>query len=227
MPTTTTTTITTTTNTNATNATNATTATSWTRRVLDLGTGSGCLVLAILHSLSRRGVDVQGVGIDMSEAALDVARANAESLGVAPLCEFHLGTFAALPALRPFDVIVANPPYHLREKCHGTLDANVVRYEPGIALFAPAGSDGCTYYAEIVDNVVAGGLLKSGGMLVLEVHKGIAGQVSSLMAAAGFEGIETGRDNTGCMRLVRGCSPQLSTDEVESMGADLDALRVS
>jgi methylase of polypeptide subunit release factors len=79
---------------------------------------------------------------------------------------------------------------------------------------------------EIVSSVVSGGLLKAGGSIVLEVHKGIAEQVANVLALAGFVRVETRRDKMGCVRVVRGSWPG-DICVVESIGYDLEALGIT
>ncbi len=100
-------------------------------RVLDVGTGSGNILLAILRRLSDRGVPSFGVGVDVCEKALCVAQLNANSLGLAPICTFIQGAFDCLPIgeCDTFDVVVSNPPYHLDDLRNG-LDASVITNHP-------------------------------------------------------------------------------------------------
>ncbi len=103
-------------------------------RILDLGTGSGCLLIALLTEWPA----ATGVGIDISRDALAVAKRNAERLGVAGRASFAVADFAALPKDR-FNLVVANPPY-IADNAFETLDPDVRDYEPRLAL--ASGQDG-------------------------------------------------------------------------------------
>ncbi|MFN4020706.1 MAG: peptide chain release factor N(5)-glutamine methyltransferase [Erythrobacter sp.] len=147
-------------------------------RVLDLGTGSGALLLAVLACLGR----AQGIGIDRSEAALAVARANAEALGLRPQARFvaadwHAGGWA--DGLGTFDLILANPPY---VEADAALDPQVRDFEPHAALFA--GPDGLDDYRVLIPQLRA--LMNGGALAVLEIGASQADAVSALAAAAGF-----------------------------------------
>ncbi|WP_116091278.1 peptide chain release factor N(5)-glutamine methyltransferase [Sphingomonas crusticola] len=142
------------------------------RRVLDLGTGSGALLLAALAQWP----EATGVGVDMSEAALAVARANAERLELAARADFiHAGWEAASSG--GFDLVLCNPPYI------GTgeqLPPEVALHEPASALFA--GKDGLDDYRRIAPALK----LPGGGAACIEVGTTQAAQVQALCEAAGF-----------------------------------------
>jgi len=105
---------------------------------LDLGTGSGCLLLAVLSELPN----AQGLGVDLSRAALDVAAANAESLGLASRAQFRLGDWGSGLAAR-FDLIICNPPYIPAGRLPG-LAPEVAKFDPKLAL--AGGPDGLDAY---------------------------------------------------------------------------------
>lgn len=143
-------------------------------RVLDLGTGSGCLLLAVLHERPRG----WGVGVDRSAAAAEVAADNARRLGLADRAAFVVGDWTA-PLAGAFDVILANPPYV------GTgerLDREVAAYEPATALFA--GADGLDDYRRIVPRLR--GILAPGGSAHLEIGHAQADLVMAIAVAEGF-----------------------------------------
>lgn len=147
-------------------------------RVLDLGTGSGALLLAVLAYLGK----AQGVGLDRSEAALDVARANAETLGLRPQARFvagdwHAGGWAG--DLGTFDLILCNPPY---VEADAVLDRQVREFEPASALFA--GAEGLDDYRILIPQLRA--LMNAGGIAILEIGANQADAVSAIAAAAGF-----------------------------------------
>jgi release factor glutamine methyltransferase len=165
--------------------------------VLDLGTGTGAIALAI--ATERPTADV--VAIDLSEAALAVARDNAAAAGLGHV-EFHAGDwYAALPAHRRFELIVSNPPYVTPAELAAGDPA--LRFEPAAALLA--GDDGLAAFRPIVAG--APHFLLPGGGLLLE-HGSTQGQaVQALLAAAGFTGIGTWPDLAGHPRVTGGCLP--------------------
>lgn len=161
--------------------------------VLDLGTGSGALLLAGLSEWPN----ARGLGVDTSAAALAVARANAERLGFARRAVFLAGDWGK--GLRErFDVIFCNPPY---VETDAALSPEV-RREPASALFA--GADGLDDYRRIVPQLP--GLLRSGGVALIEIGHTQAAAVLALAAAAGLEGIVrhdlAGRDRCLVLRMA-------------------------
>jgi release factor glutamine methyltransferase len=144
------------------------------RRILDLGTGPGTLLLAALDQWP----DAQGLGVDASDAALDYARRNALNLGMASRVEFRRGDWAQGIA-GAFDLVLANPPYI------GTGEAlphEVRAHEPPAALFA--GTDGLDDYRALIPQLRP--LLGPGGAAILEIGATQAEAVSALLAAQGF-----------------------------------------
>jgi release factor glutamine methyltransferase len=156
---------------------------------LDLGTGSGCVALA----LAAENPFVHVVATDISEAALGVARRNAARLGLEGRVDFAASDlFAGLPAGRLFDLIVSNPPYISAAEYAG-LEPNVRDYEPRLALFA--GADGLDVHRRLVPE--AAGRLRRGGTLALEVGMGQAAAVRELIAAAGSFAVARERADLG------------------------------
>ncbi len=148
------------------------------RRVLDLGTGSGALLLAVLAHLGK----ASGIGIDRSEAALAVAARNAEQLGLRPQAAFRTGDWHApgwADGLGTFDLVLANPPY---VEADAALDRQVRDWEPASALFA--GPEGLDDYRALIPRL--GKLLAPGGIAILEIGAGQADAVSAIAGAAGF-----------------------------------------
>jgi release factor glutamine methyltransferase len=140
-------------------------------RILDLGTGSGALLLAALSEWPQ----ATGLGIDASPAALAIAQANAERTGLANRASFRLGNWGE-GLVERFDLILCNPPYI------GTgepLSAEVQAHEPALALFA--GADGLDAYRRILPQLP--GLLQPGGRALLEIGHEQGRAVSSLAAA--------------------------------------------
>lgn len=147
-------------------------------RLLDLGTGSGALLLALLAHMGK----AQGIGVDRSEAALAVARANAEALGLRPQARFAAGDWHAqgwTDGLGTFDLIVCNPPY---VEADAALDRQVAEFEPATALFA--GPEGLDDFRVLIPQLRA--LMNPGARAILEIGANQADAVSALAVAAGF-----------------------------------------
>lgn len=142
--------------------------------ILDLGTGPGTLLLAALSQWTQ----ATGVGIDRSDAALAMAKANADRLSLADRVTFSLGDWAD-GIDRRFDLILANPPYIGTSE---TLPRDVAAYEPREALFA--GEDGLDDYRIIVPQLPH--VLKPGGIAALEIGHTQADAVSALVEAVGL-----------------------------------------
>jgi release factor glutamine methyltransferase len=157
------------------------------RRALDVGTGSGAVALAIADELP--GCEV--LATDTSPAALEVARGNAERLGLSDRVDLRLGS---VPEGESFDLVVANLPYVAEGEWAG-LEPEVTEWEPREALLA--GPDGLDAFREIVPRV-------GPGRLALEVGQEQAEAVAELMAGCGFEGIERRIDLAGIERAVLG-----------------------
>jgi release factor glutamine methyltransferase len=157
--------------------------------ILDLGTGSGAILLALLGELP----EATGIGVDLSAVA--VARENARRLGLAARARFVVGNWGESIAGR-FDAIVANPPY-IRSADIPGLAPEVRSHDPLLAL--DGGADGLAAYRSIVADL--GRLLKPGGFAVFEVGQGQAAEVAALAALAGFIA-ETRDDLAGLGRAV-------------------------
>jgi release factor glutamine methyltransferase len=145
-------------------------------RVADLGTGSGAILLALLHELPN----ATGIGTDLSAAALDTAKDNARRLGLAPRADFAIDDYAE-GLSGPFDLIVSNPPY-VRTADILSLAPEVRDHDPHLAL--DGGRDGLEAYRRIAPQ--AAGLLAPGGLLVLEIGQGQEIGVVRLIATAGL-----------------------------------------
>jgi release factor glutamine methyltransferase len=187
------------------------------RRMLDVGTGSGAVALAVADELP--GCEI--VATDTSAAALEVARANAARLGLADRVRFLEGTIPAAEASDApggdpgageagFDLIVANLPY-VAERDWPGLAPEVTKWEPREALLA--GPDGLDAYrafsADLSGRVrpssrIAGTNSNSAPAVGLEVGEGQAGAVGEMLGEAGFGEIETRRDLAGIERVVVG-----------------------
>jgi release factor glutamine methyltransferase len=145
-------------------------------RIVDLGTGSGAILLALLSELPT----ASGIGTDISEAALNVARGNARQLGLLSRAAFVACNYAAALA-GPFDLIVSNPPY-IRSNDIAVLDVEVRNHDPRGAL--DGGADGLDAYRVIVPEATR--LLRPGGALIVEVGQGQSSAVAGVMTAAGL-----------------------------------------
>lgn len=169
-------------------------------RVLDLGTGSGAIALAIAHERPRALV----LATDISEAALAFARDNAQRLRLSNIEFMRSDWFAAVPLQFrgvPFDLIVSNPPYV--EAGDGHLVTGDLRHEPAIAL--SPGDDGLL----AIRRIVAGAQerLVAGGGLIVEHGYDQAEVVRALFAEAGFTDVVGARDLAGVLRVVGGRAP--------------------
>jgi len=161
---------------------------------LDLGTGSGCIALA----LAAEDPFVRVTAVDVSEAAVELARHNAARLGLGDrLRILHSDLFAALPPEERFDLIVSNPPY-IPASEYEALEPNVRDYEPRLALHG--GADGLDVYRRLVPEAL--GRLRAGGTLALEVGAGQAAAVRALFAAAAGYGAPLERADLGGVARV-------------------------
>jgi release factor glutamine methyltransferase len=166
-------------------------------RVLDLGVGSGAILLAILSE--RPGAI--GVGVDASDAALEVAHANARAAGLAERIELRKGNWSdGLEA--GFDLVLSNPPY-IPSREIDDLEPEVARFEPRLAL--DGGPDGLDAYRAIAADLPR--ILNPEGVFALEIGMGQAAAVRSLITAAGLAVFETRTDLAGVERAVLGGRP--------------------
>lgn len=172
----------------------------WPRqRILDLGVGSGAILLALLCEWE----DAQGVGFDASAEALAIARDNAGRLGLSQRCSFTHGDWAA-PGLagawhEQFDVIVSNPPYIASGDIDG-LEPEVARFEPRLAL--DGGEDGLTAYRQLTPLLASA--LKPNGLYAVEIGLGQADAVQAILQAAGLKVNGVTLDLGGVARVVSG-----------------------
>lgn len=161
-------------------------------RILDLCTGSGCILLSLL----RYSNDCVGVGADLSRKALAVAEENAGTLGLS--AEFVQGNLFE-PVTGKFEIIVSNPPY-IPSNVIPTLMEEVREHDPLIALDGK--EDGLYFYREIIGK--ASEYLYPGGMLFLEIGCEQAGAVAELMKNAGYRDVTVCKDLAGLDRVVSG-----------------------
>lgn len=160
--------------------------------VLDLGLGSGCILLSLLAERA----DVRGVGVDLSAPALDVARANAAALNVADRVAFLQSDWFAAVRGR-FDLIVSNPPY-ISDAEMADLSVEVRDHDPHLAL--TPGGDGLAPYRMIAAQ--AGAFLTDQGRLVLEIGWQQGADVCAILAAEGWQDITVLPDMDGRDRVV-------------------------
>ena len=166
-------------------------------RILDLCTGSGCILLSLLHYSN----DCEGTGVDISKEALQVAAQNAEALGIkADFLESDLYE----KVTGKFDLLVSNPPYIEREVIP-TLMEEVREYDPYIAL--DGGEDGLDFYRRIIGG--AQDYLNRGGQIFLEIGSEQAQAVSELLREAGFKEIDVCKDFAGLDRVVSARLPMM------------------
>ncbi len=166
-------------------------------RILDLGLGSGCLLLTLLREYPQ----ATGVGIDASQAALAIAQANAEALGVAPRARLSTGDWRQAgwtdPLKGPFELLVSNPPYIESAAVEGLMP-EVATHEPRLAL--DGGTDGLAAYRIIA--AASPALVVPGGWAIVEVGEGQAPEVGSLFSAAGLAPRPSRKDLGGIERVV-------------------------
>jgi release factor glutamine methyltransferase len=155
--------------------------------VLDAGTGSGAIALALADELPGCAV----TATDTSEGALALAGANAERLGLADRVRFAPGT---LPGGEEFDLVRANLPYGAEREWPG-LEPEGTKWEPREALLA--GPDGLDAYREAIP-----ALARSTSAVAVEVGEGQAASVAAMLDAAGFSSMETRTDLAGIERVV-------------------------
>ena len=163
-------------------------------RILDIGTGSGCIPVSLAHRLPKAEVE----SWDISEDALQVARRNAERNGVEVLFR-QKDVLKASPDEARYDVIVSNPPY-IAEKEKVDMEANVLDWEPSIALFVPD-EDPLLFYRTIAQ--LGCGILKEGGALYFEINRAYGQETIQMLEAMGYKDIELRKDSWGNDRMMK------------------------
>lgn len=162
------------------------------RRILDLGTGSGCILCSILRGLP----EATGLGADISEAALAVARTNAEALGVGDRADFRRASWFEGVEGR-FDLILSNPPYVTLDE-YQALEPGVRNWEPKSALTDDG--DGLAAYRAIAEQLQA--YLAPGGIALFEHGWQQAVQVTGIFRERGFSNVRSYRDLSGKDRVI-------------------------
>lgn len=162
--------------------------------IVDVGTGCGAIAVALAYKLPA----AQITAIDVSPAAIAVARGNAELNEVGDRIRFREGDLLAPVAGKQFEIVVSNPPY-VAESDRASLSVEVREYEPALALFAGSGLD---IYRRLIPDARAA--LVAGGFLALEIGYGQDSAVAELLDASGFEEVEFTADLQGIPRVVSG-----------------------
>jgi protein-(glutamine-N5) methyltransferase, release factor-specific len=162
-------------------------------RILDMCTGSGCILLSLLHYSN----DCSGVGVDVSEDALAVARQNADRLAEKQAVFIQSDLFEKVEG--SFDLIVSNPPYIRSQEIAGLMP-EVREHEPHLALDGK--DDGLHFYREIIKGAMPH--LKRGGQLFFEIGYDQGEAVQALLAANGYTEIAVVKDYAGLDRVVYG-----------------------
>lgn len=175
-------------------------------RILDMCTGSGCILLSLLYYSNN----CTGLGVDLSKDALDIARYNAEAIREKKtdleVLFLQSDLFQELSwekaAEKPFDIIVSNPPY-IQSAVIETLMPEVRDYEPRLALDGK--EDGLYFYREIISQ--ADGYLTGGGELFFEIGADQGAAVKKMMEDAGYREVSVTKDYAGLDRVVHGIRP--------------------
>ena len=162
-------------------------------RLLDLGTGTGCIPIALLAHMAG----ISAVAVDLSALALDAARDNAARHGVADRLTLLEGSWFTPLAPQRFDIIVSNPPY-IASAVVETLAAEVKDFDPRLAL--DGGPDGLAPYRVLATQ--AGAWLGAGGRILVEIGHDQGAAVSALFLEAGYEDVSVRRDLAGLDRVV-------------------------
>ncbi len=162
-------------------------------KVLDMGTGSGCIAIALARALKFAQVDA----LDVSRDALAVARQNAALLKTPGVRFFESDMLASQPSAC-YDIIVSNPPYICWSE-RESMDRNVKDFEPGQALFVPD-SDPLLYYKAIAH--YASQSLEHGGKLYLEINQRFGNEVKHLLESCGLDDVRIIEDSFGHVRFA-------------------------
>ncbi len=162
-------------------------------RIVDVGTGSGAIAVAVAHNLPHS----QITAVDISADALVIAKQNAEANNVVDRVRFFHGDLLGPVLGQHFDTVVSNPPY-VSTNDRNTLDVEVRDHEPHTALFA--GPDGLAIYRRLI--VQALQVLVSGGYIVLEIGYDQRDAIHNLLAATGYTNIEFVPDLQGIARVA-------------------------
>ena len=163
-------------------------------KIADLGTGTGCLLLSILHERPT----AEGIGVDISESALSTARGNASILGLSARATFVQSDWDS-ELDGTFDVVLSNPPYIPTAEI-GSLAPEIARYEPRCAI--DGGADGLVAYRRIADALPQ--LLEPNGLVALEIGQGQDSSVPKILRDSGIQIVSLEKDLAGIPRCVLG-----------------------
>ena len=163
-------------------------------KIADLGTGTGCLLLSILHERPA----AEGIGVDISESALSTARGNASILGLSARATFVQSDWDS-ELDGTFDVVLSNPPYIPTAEIEG-LAPEIARYEPRCAI--DGGADGLVAYRRIADALPQ--LLEPNGLVALEIGQGQDSSVPKILRDSGIQIVSLEKDLAGIPRCVLG-----------------------
>ena len=167
--------------------------------ILDIGTGSGCIAIALKRSLKNANV----AAWDISEEALEVAKKNAE-INLVDISFQRVDILTEKPSDDPFDVIVSNPPY-IMECEKSEMDHNVLDHEPNMALFVPD-QNPLLFYNRIADFATQN--LKPNGKLYFEINRAKGSDTIKMLEQKGFVDIELIKDLSGNDRIVKSIFPK-------------------
>ena len=166
------------------------------QKILDIGTGSGCIAITLAATLPGATVSAW----DISAEALEVARENAKRIGVnVSFQQFDILTPHPSPLTPQWDLIVSNPPY-ICNKERATMESNVLEHEPHTALFVPD-DDPLLFYHAIAE--YGQKALKVGGWLYFEINPLYADELTDMFCAMSYHDIETKEDQYGKQRMIR------------------------
>ncbi len=167
-------------------------------RILDIGTGSGCIAVSLAHKLPQSEVTAW----DISPDALAVATENSKANGCTVEFE-EVDILAYKPTGKQFDIIVSNPPY-IKENEKTAMHSNVLDWEPHTALFVPD-SDPLLFYRAIAEKGLT--LLKTGGRLYFEINRAHGKETIEMLESLGYGSIELRKDFAENDRMVRAVKP--------------------
>ena len=163
-------------------------------RILDVGTGSGCISISLAKFIPGASVE----SWDISEGALEVARRNCMLNEVEVLLR-QQDVLSAQPEPACFDVIVSNPPY-ITESEKADMEANVLDWEPATALFVPD-TDPLLFYRKIAELGTV--MLEEGGSLYFEINRSYGNETVQMLEALGYKQIELRKDDWGNDRMIK------------------------
>lgn len=163
-------------------------------RILDIGTGSGCIAVSLSKNLPEAAVEAW----DISEAALNIAQENNRRLNTSVTFE-KVDVLNHMNIKKKYDVIVSNPPY-IAESEKAAMDKNVLDWEPGSALFVPD-SDPLVFYKRIAELGITN--LHDGGKLYFEINRAYGNEVAEMLGATGYREVKVIKDLFGNDRIIK------------------------